>query len=58
MTKEYAAESIGVHPRTLQRWWEEDRYGPERHRVGPSGRLVRYLKAEVDAWSDEAKGAA
>jgi predicted DNA-binding transcriptional regulator AlpA len=49
--EEYAAQSIGVNPKTLKRWWDEHRYGPERHRIGPDKRRVRYLKSEVDGWT-------
>ncbi len=47
MTREQAAEYIGVKPQTLAMWLSTKRYSIPVIKVG---RLVRYRRSDLDAW--------
>ncbi|WP_081639907.1 helix-turn-helix transcriptional regulator [Actinomadura flavalba] len=51
ITRPEFAQCARVSVATLRRWSRLG-IGPRAHRVGP--RLVRYRKAEVDAWMKDA----
>lgn len=51
MTLADLAEYLGVATRTIYQWRVRGE-GPPSYRLGPGG-VVRYTKADVDAWLDE-----
>ena len=49
LTTEQAAAYLGLSPNTLHRWrWSG--HGPRYRKLG---RSVRYMRADLDAWTDD-----
>ena len=49
LSRQEAADYIGVKPQTLAVWMSTGRYGLKAVKVG---RVVRYRKSDLDEWLD------
>lgn len=55
LSRQQAAERLGVSPSTIHRWCKDPRSGfPRPYRFGPN--LLRFDAAEIEAWRAARRG--